>query len=133
MEDGKEMKEFGFANGDHVLIILAKRESKRAENVEPLIVGGLDLTDLPEFGGLLVKKDVQFINEASLPESVPGDGNGQAEVRREEMGMGEIDFRVRFKNEIDTIKEMGFEGEERIMMALVASNGNLERAMDSLV
>lgn len=46
MEDEKELKSFNLKNGDQLVIILSRRDEEEPKNVEPLIVGGLDLTDI---------------------------------------------------------------------------------------
>jgi hypothetical protein len=104
------------------LIIVTQRITKPPPNAEPLIVGGLDFTDIPEFKDLVTMKNYEFVSNAPLPSSAMG----QLGQREKE---GEIDLRAKFKEPLEQIKNMGFEDEEMVLSALLASNGNINQAL----
>ena len=63
-----------FEENNRILVILSKRNCPKVEDVEPLIVGGLDLTDIPEFNHLLTKKNYALPRNLDLP-MIPGAAN----------------------------------------------------------
>ena len=82
MPPSHSLKQYQLKDKDQVVVVFSKRQYKAPENVERLVVGGIDLTDIKEFGHLLKKKDTQYIQEAQLPSIVgmalpPGQAQNQ--------------------------------------------------------
>ena len=111
-----KISQFKFRNKEQIFIIVTKKERNVPENVEPLIVGGIDLSDIPQFSQDLKKKNYNFVAEAGLSNQVSGVGTGNA-VRMQQRG--EVDLRVRFKVQLQQIKELGIEDQNLILATLV--------------
>ena len=81
------------------------------EDVEPLIVGGFDLTDIPEFNHLLTKKNYAMPRNLDLP-MLPGAGNEPA-MQQQPGGMREeeTDLKKLYGRQLEEIKAMGFDDE----------------------
>ena len=131
MEDSRKISQFKFRNKEPIFIIVTKKERNVPENVEPLIVGGIDLSDIPQFSQDLKKKNYNFVAEAGLSNQVSGVGTGNA-VRMQEQQRGEVDLKVRFKVQLQQIKEIGIEDQNLILATLAQTGGNVQTAIDKL-
>lgn len=99
-------------------------------------MGGIDLTDIKEFQHLLKKKEAGYVRNAELPGigvAVGGMQEGQQSQRGPRVpDRGEVDLKVLYANQLAMIKDMGIEDEERILVVLASTNGNVEQALDQL-
>ena len=131
MEDSRKISQFKFRNKEPIFIIVTKKERNVPENVEPLIVGGIDLSDIPQFSQDLKKKNYNFVVEAGLSNQVSGVGTGNA-VRMQEQERGEVDLREKYKVQLQQIKEIGIEDQNLILATLAQTGGDLQAAIDKL-
>ena len=81
-------------------MIFSKRQYKAPADVERLIVGGIDLTDIKEFEHLLKKKDTQYIREAQLPGIIAGMNQQQQLAQQQNEEIGEVDLRVKYATQL---------------------------------
>ena len=132
MEDSRKISEFKFRDREDIFIIVTEKERNVPENVQPLVVGGIDLTDIPQFSGLLKKKNYDFVSSAGLANQVSGI-NSQGAPRMQEEERGEVDLKLKFKRQLQQIKEMGIDDEGMILQALLQTNGNVQLAIQKLM
>ena len=131
MEDSRNISEFKFRNKEDIFIIVTEKERNVPQNVQPLVVGGIDLTDIPQFSGLLKKKNYDFVSSAGLANQVTGISSQGAPKMQQQRG--EVDLKLKFGRQLQQIKEMGIDDEGRILQALLQTNGNLQLAIQKLM
>ena len=131
MEDSRKISQFKFREREDIFIIVTEKERNVPDNVQPLVVGGIDLSDIPQFSGLLKKKNYDFVSSAGLANQVTGINSQGAPRMQEERG--EVDLKLMFKRQLQQIKEMGIDDEGMILQALLQTNGDVQQAIQKLM